>query len=701
MDPRFAKKLAKDPRFKAIPKKEFKVEIDSRFKNVFKSDKNSSISIDKRGRKINEKKVENDMKKYYNLNVSDNDNDHDDGASLSGSAPSMASSDTETDTDIEDAEDAENSGKPQVDDQESDLDDTRVDFARGDGGVESSDEESDTSLDEDVKIDDLDEIQGPWAEEDIPTGEETNRFACVNLDWDHVKAKDLYKVFDAFTPAYGTIKSVSIYPSEFGKDAMAKEALHGPPTSVFKSSTEKDSGTKNSTLENDEGKDFNMVALRKYQIDRLKYYYAVIECDSLQCAKTIFNACDGAEFESSANFFDLRYIPNTMSFDEDIPRDVAREAPISYAPIEFTTQALQHSKVSLTWDQDDVERQKTTRKKFSKQEIQDMDFKAYLASSSDEEDEIDQGGMSEEMKKKYRELLVGDGNDEGEESEHDMEITFAPGLSEKAAKKLQEKKEREMQNEETVFETSLRKQKEKKKAKKSQKKEDEGAAGEQGDLQEVGASDEFDDPFFQSIDNVGDEFSNGSEQDSGDEIGLGSTNELKSSKNSQKKNKKQTKEERLAKQKEKEQLQLLIMDDQSTSKATSHFSAKDVIKSEKSHKSRKMKKKVSKMELDAQDDFKLDLKDPRFKSLLDDHQFFIDPTNPQFKSTTAMKEILSEKRKSRANEPKQEYISKTTTYAVDNGVVSSNNPALLKSLVDSVKRKNDNQKENGKRSKLV
>ena len=35
MDSRFATKLAKDARFKKIPKSQFKVEIDERFKNVF------------------------------------------------------------------------------------------------------------------------------------------------------------------------------------------------------------------------------------------------------------------------------------------------------------------------------------------------------------------------------------------------------------------------------------------------------------------------------------------------------------------------------------------------------------------------------------------------------------------------------------------------------------------------------------------
>ena len=262
---------------------------------------------------------------------------------------------------------------------------------------------------------------------------------------------------------------------------MANEALHGPPTAVFKAAileeeslslitaskkakakkaAKKAAAASKNTLvpasaENDDGKDFNMVALRKYQVDRLKYYYAVVHCDSTACARAIFNACDGAEFESSANFFDLRYIPHDMLFDNQEARDVCVEAPAVYSAAEFTTQALQHSNVKLTWDQDDAERQKTTRRKFTKQEIKDMDFKAYLASSSSDEDDDDEAAAEKEemlendKKKKYRELLLGGvagaGSDEDEEEEgHDMEITFAPGLSEKAAKKMQEKREKEV-----------------------------------------------------------------------------------------------------------------------------------------------------------------------------------------------------------------------------------------------------------------
>ena len=85
-----------------------------------------------------------------------------------------------------------------------------------------------------------------------------------------------------------------------------------------------------------------------------------------------------------------RFIPDDTTFDHE-PKDVAMEMPdtAQYKPMEFQTAALTHSKVLLTWDENDRRRARQTAEVFSSKNMEDMEshIQAYLASSSEDEDE--------------------------------------------------------------------------------------------------------------------------------------------------------------------------------------------------------------------------------------------------------------------------------------------------------------------------
>uniref|UniRef100_A0A3B5LXU0 ESF1, nucleolar pre-rRNA processing protein, homolog (S. cerevisiae) n=1 Tax=Xiphophorus couchianus TaxID=32473 RepID=A0A3B5LXU0_9TELE len=373
------------------------------------------------------------------------------------------------------------------DDEESGLDsddDSGPDLARGKGNMEtSSDEDEDDDDVDDILRKEEEQIEHDWGElcRDARRSEEVSaRLAVCNMDWDRMKAKDLLALFSSFVPKGGAVLSVKIFPSEFGKERLKVEETQGPPElKVLPDDSE------NETEEDRE-------KLRDYQFKRLKYFYAVVECDSVETAVKIYEECDGFEYESSCSVLDLRFVPDDVTFDEE-PRDVATDINLTaYTPKLFTSSAVASSKVQLTWDETDHERVTALNRKFNKEELLDLDFKAYLASSSeedeDEEQEEEAGGeeveekpqekqkkRSEEQISKYRELLKNiQSKEKRQQEDMEMEISWVPGLKETAERLV--KKKLEAKDQLTPWEEFLQKKKEKKKQKKSERKQVSGAS---------------------------------------------------------------------------------------------------------------------------------------------------------------------------------------------------------------------------------
>jgi hypothetical protein len=199
-----------------------------------------------------------------------------------------------------------------------------IDYARGDVLLESSSEddsdgESDTvdvvtlgrdiskpthpPEDEDDAEIDLDEDQFAYLDaqaaaynrdrpEDEGTSEglRTRRIAAVNLDWDHVRATHLYKIFSSVVSPVapsiasgraikntesivsGRVLSVAVYPSQLGKERLEREAREGPPAEVFKKGKidEEEVVNERTIYEVGDEDEYNADALRKYQLERLR-----------------------------------------------------------------------------------------------------------------------------------------------------------------------------------------------------------------------------------------------------------------------------------------------------------------------------------------------------------------------------------------------------------------------------------------------
>lgn len=385
-DARFAR-VHTDPRFRRPKHEDSKVVLDDRFKSVLDPrSKNDGPGIDRFGRRRNRggDREREELERLYRVDDDESSDDEPARVDLArGEGNLESSSEEESDTDEADGDE----------DEDEDVllgTSDAVRRARKAGAADVDlDEDEDIDLSDDAVLDadavaELDREAAANASsakkrrqkgetDDVERGDDSCRLAVVNLDWDHVHARDLFKVFAsvvsptatrdardpaeaeaplphaksahmAIAPVRGQILSVRVYPSDFGKERMALEDRQGPPKEIFKSAARGKKGDADTDLmQVDEGGEFDEDALRKYQLDRLRYYYAVATFDSKYSARHVYNEIDGTEMERSANMFDLRFVPDDMEFPDGQggrPAEFREEATsdmLNYKGLDFKT----------------------------------------------------------------------------------------------------------------------------------------------------------------------------------------------------------------------------------------------------------------------------------------------------------------------------------------------------------------------------
>lgn len=242
----------------------------------------SIAKVDKYGRKVSKTRDSENLRRFYRL---EGDEEEEAGTA----APDYARGEGLLESSDEDAGD--DSAQSENDDENGAI--TLGRDVQKPSRRRSKSPHSDAEIDlDETQFEDLDREASAYsskfadAETDTrPTGKETARIAVVNLDWDHVRASHLFKIFDSVVSqgASGSVRrgqvlSVRVYPSEFGKERMAREEKEGPPPEVFlkkgqvadEDMDEEDVNEQTIFQQGDEKAQYDDDALRKYQLERLR-----------------------------------------------------------------------------------------------------------------------------------------------------------------------------------------------------------------------------------------------------------------------------------------------------------------------------------------------------------------------------------------------------------------------------------------------
>ena len=118
---------------------------------------------------------------------------------------------------------------------------------------------------------------------------------------------------------------------------MKKDALYGPPKEIFQEKYEKEEKIKkkNKKAESDDDSDdeddlyaafgsdedkedanaYHQSRLRRYEVQKMRYYYAIVHCNNSKTACALYDEYNGFEFENSNLRLMMSLVPNDVEFN--------------------------------------------------------------------------------------------------------------------------------------------------------------------------------------------------------------------------------------------------------------------------------------------------------------------------------------------------------------------------------------------------
>ena len=187
---------------------------------------------------------------------------------------------------------------------------------------------------------------------------------------------------------------------------MERDTLYGPPKEIFKSKEGKKLSKKAKRRdakseyiqdddfeldEHDDGE--NMAQLRKYEVQKMNYFYAIVYCNSSKTAAKIIEENQDLELELTNIRLNLYCVPDDLKLPYEAKQS-ASEVPANFSFEQSRiSRALNHSTVKLSWDQTDPKRLAKLQqnymkfKNLGKEDLsaEEEAYKGLIAGSSSEE----------------------------------------------------------------------------------------------------------------------------------------------------------------------------------------------------------------------------------------------------------------------------------------------------------------------------
>ncbi|CAJ0587919.1 unnamed protein product, partial [Mesorhabditis spiculigera] len=387
------------------------VVVDQRFTDALKSERfQNRAKVDKYGRTLKKSKnaVADEMAEMYEFEGKEEPEEE-----PAAKPPKAKKMKKTKEVDVEPI--ASSSGE-----EDSDVEEEKplnLDLARGHCDILSS--SGDSSDSEEEQLGELDGENWDELDKDARRVEWSSpRLAICNLDWDNLCSEDLFILCRSFAKDEKAVKSLTIYLSDFGQERLKAEETAGPQ--VVNVVDDQQQGR---WSEADKKKRTNQ-AIRQYELDRLRYYYAVLVCDSAETATVIYEQCDGHEFENSGMRLDMRFVPDETEFDESRAKEQITGEQLNlekYKPKDFISKASSNTTAEIAWDENNPSRVRKFKDAFDDGFDLDRAGKGLIASSEEESDFEEEGAPKRDDRINI--LMQAAGIEKGEK---DMEIEWEP-----------------------------------------------------------------------------------------------------------------------------------------------------------------------------------------------------------------------------------------------------------------------------------